>query len=293
MRITESTKFGNVTEQMARLRERFVHLAQQSSSGKRVSAPSDDPIAAAENARVQASLSRVDSYRETIKLVKGDIDIAESSLDSAGQLMQRAIEIAMTAANGSTASSQFDALATETRQLMEAMVAIGNTKGSLGYVFGGTRSEDPPFSDAGEYSRNQGERRISVDGGPPTTVSVSGNDAFDKLAGRNVMQDLGALAAALDMRDSSAARALLGALGDSHNQIVQERAHAGLILDRLSLSDSFLAQTSMNLTERGSILTDADPIESLSALSQLETVLQQTVAVNQKLLQITSVTLTP
>jgi flagellar hook-associated protein 3 FlgL len=293
MRVTESVKFANITDQIGQLRERYVKAAQQSSSGKRVSAPSDDPVAAAENARVLASLSQTESYRETIRFAKGDLELAESSLDSAGQVMQRAMELALTGSNSSTAGNQFQALAVEAKQLVDAMIAIGNTKGSQGYVFGGTRSEDAPFDNTGAYFGNDGERRVSIDGGPPTTVTVSGSNAFAPPSGRNVMQDLSDLAGALERGDSIAVRSLLGALGDSHDQIVQERAHTGVMLDRLSLTDSFLAQAGLNLTERASVLTDADAIESLSTLSRLETVLQQTVAVNQKLLQTSALTLSP
>jgi len=293
MRVTESIKFANITTQMGQLRERYLNAAQQSSTGKRVSAPSDDPIAAAENARAQASLSQTESYRDTIKLVKGDLEIAESSLDSAGLVLQRALELAMSGANSSTGSNQFQALAAEAKQLVDAMIAIGNTKGSQGYVFGGTRTDELPFDGAGNYQGNDGERRVSIDGGPVTTVTVSGVNAFANPMGRNVVQDLVDLADALDSGDSAAVHDLLAALELSHGQIVQERASAGVLLDRLSITDAFLEQTAIDLTQRSSALTDADAIESLSTLSQLESVLQQTVAVNQKLLQTSALTLTP
>jgi len=291
MRVTESIKFANITSQMGQLREQYANAAQQSSSGKRILAPSDDPIAAAEDTRIQASLSQTKSYRASASLAQGDLSMAESSLDSAGQVMQRALELAMSGSNGSTSADGYQALAAEASQLVGSMTAIGNTKGSQGYLFGGTKIDAAPIDDTGAYVGNDEVRQISIDGGSPTTVSVSGANAFAKTNGRNVIQDLNDLSQALASGDSGAIRDLLGELQDSHSQIVQERANAGLMLDRLSMTDSFLSQKSIDLTTRSSNLTDADAVDTLSKMSQLQTTIQQAVTVDQQLLQTTAISL--
>lgn len=217
--------------------------------------------------------------------------MAESSLDSAGQVMQRALELATSGANGSTSADGYQALAAEANQLVGSMTAIGNTKGSQGYLFGGTKIDATPFDDTGTYVGNDEVRQVSIDGGSPTTVTVSGANAFAKTNGRNVIQDLNDLAQALASGDSVTVRNLLGGLQDSHSQIVQERANAGLMLDRLTMTDSFLSQNSIDLTTRSSKLTDADAVETLSKMSQLQTTIQQAVTVDQQLLQTTAISL--
>jgi flagellar hook-associated protein 3 FlgL len=236
-------------------------------------------------------LSQTKSYRDAVSFAQGDLGLAESSLDSAGQVMQRALELAMSGSNGSTTADGYQALAAEANQLVSSMTAIGNIKGSQGYLFGGTKIDAAPFDDTGAYVGNDQVRQISIDGGSPTTVSVSGANAFAKTNGRNVIQDLNALSQALASGDSGAVRDLLGELQDSHSQIVQERGNAGLMLDRLSLTDSFLSQNSIDLTTRSSKLTDADAVETLSTLSQLQTTIQQAVTVDQQLLQTTAISL--
>jgi len=291
MRVTESIKFANITSQLGQLREQYANAAQQSSSGKRLLAPSDDPIAAAEDSRIQASLSQTKSYRDSVSFAQGDLTMAESSLDSAGQVMQRALELAMSGSNGSTSADGYQALAAEANQLVGSMTAIANTKGSQGYLFGGTKIDAAPIDDTGAYVGNDQVRQVSIDGASPTTVTVSGANAFAKTDGRNVIQDLTDLSQALASGDSGAVRDLLAGLQDSHGQIVQERANAGLMLDRLSMTDSFLSQNSIDLTTRSSHLTDADAVQTLSTLSQLQTTIQQAVTVDQQLLQTTAMTL--
>jgi flagellar hook-associated protein 3 FlgL len=276
---------------MGQLRERYVKAAQQSSSGKRIEAPSDDPIAAAEDVRVQASLAQNEAFRNTINIARGDVQTSEAALDAAGQVLQRAIELAMSGASGATGTNQYQALADEVTQLADEMVTIANTKGSQGYLFSGTTTDMTPFDSNGTYSGNDDERLISIDGGTPVSVSVSGARAFANPNGRNVIQDLRDLAIAMSNQDSPAVHELLDGLNASHSQVVQERAASGLILDRLTLTDSFLEQTGVDLMSRSSALTDADPIDTLSTLAQLQTTIQQTVSVDQKLLQTTAITL--
>ena len=291
MRVTESLKYATVTSQLGQLREQYMQASQQSSSGKRVNAPSDDPIAAAENARVQASLSQTDAYRKAISAVQGDAQMAESSLDSAGQVLQRALELATSGANGASGEANLKSLGIEANQLVDQMISIGNTKGSQGYLFGGTRTNVAPFDAGGTFVGNDKSQQVTLDGGPPMTVTVSGANAFANVNGRNVIQDLKDLASALSSGDSNAVRATLDGLQSSHSQVVQERANAGLISDRLTMTDSFLTQTQFDLTARSSSLTDADATATLSSLSQLGTTIQQAVAVDQKLLQLSTVTL--
>ena len=292
MRVTESLKFSTVTNQLANLREQYLQTAQQSSTGRRINAPSDDPIAAAENARVQASLDQTDAYRKTISIVQSDAQLAESSLDSAGQIIQRAQELAMSGANSGTSPDQMQALATEAQQLVTQLIAVGNTKGSQGYIFGGTNLDVAPFESDGTFVGNDGDHEVQVDGGQPTVVNASGARAFTSTGGQDVIQNLKDLANALTAGDTSAVQTSLDAMQSAHSQVVQERARAGLITDRLTMTDSFLSQQGTDLQSRASALTEIDPNAVFSKLTQLETTLQQSVTVGQRLLQTTSLTTT-
>lgn len=287
MRVTESLKFSTITSQLADLRSQYLQTAQQSASGLRVNAPSDDPIAAAENARIQASISQNDDYRKTIAVVQTDAQLAESSLDSAGQIIQRAIELAMSGSNTSNSPEQMDALKTEAQQLTSQLLAIGNTKGSQGYIFGGTNLDAAPFEADGTFVGNDADHEVQIDGGQPIAVNASGARAFTSEGGQDVMQVMSGLANALSTGNTAAIQASLDQLKDSHDQIVAERARAGLISDRLTMTDSFLAQQGTQMKTSASALTEIDPTATFSKLSQLETTLQQSLAVDQRLLQTT------
>ncbi len=289
MRVTETMRFDAVTTQLSRLSEKYMSAAQQASSGQRINAPSDDPVAAAEAARIRASLSTTDSFREAITLVRGDAVTAESSLDAAGQVLQRALELAMTGANGSTGPDEQKALATEANQLVVQMVEIGNTKGAQGYLFGGTSLDSPAFDANGAFLGNDVDHVVQIGPGQPTAVNVSGARAFTAAGGRDVILDLKSLATALTNGDSDAVRTSLNDLQSSHEQVVRERSRAGLVLNRLDLSDSLLAQGQTDLQSRSSALTSADTNEVYSKLTQLQGSIQQAVSVGKQLLDTSTI----
>ena len=47
MRVTETMRFDAVSTQLGRLSEKYMGAAQQASTGQRINAPSDYPVAAA------------------------------------------------------------------------------------------------------------------------------------------------------------------------------------------------------------------------------------------------------
>jgi len=289
MRITETMRFDTVSGQLGRLSEKYMATARQASTGKRINAPSDDPVAAAEAARLRANLSSTEAYRSSITLVRGDTQTAESSLDAAGQVLQRAMELAMSAANGSTGPDEQKTLATEANQLVVQLVEIGNTKGAQGYLFAGSQLDAAAFDTDGSFVGNDFDHVVEIGPGQTAAVNVSGARAFTAAGGRDVVQDLKALAEALTNGDTDTIRASLDNLQASHKQVLQERARAGLVLSRLDLSDALLEQEETGIQARASAVTSADPTESYSLLTQLQSSIQQAVTVGKQLLDTTTI----
>src|SRR5439155_16954509 len=119
---------------------RQLAAARGASTGARIGARSDDPVGAARLARIQAGIESTAAYRSSISTVQGDIELSESMLASAGDVFDRAQEIALLGANASQSATERSALAKEVAGLRDQLVSISNTKGSLGYLFGGTAS---------------------------------------------------------------------------------------------------------------------------------------------------------
>ncbi|MGC4064305.1 MAG: flagellar hook-associated protein FlgL [Polyangiaceae bacterium] len=262
MRVTELGRFDIISRRLASLRSAHQDAAREATTGQRVNAPSDDPVAAAEAARVRAGLSQAESYQRTIDLVKGDTEMAESALAEAGLVFQRAREIAMLGANEANGTDQRAALAIEANQLINQFLEIANTKGTQGFLFAGTRTSAPAFDVSGTFVGNDQEHLVQTGAGAPIAVNASGARAFTATGGIDVIQVLRDLTNSLSSDDPDAVRNTLDQLQSAHDQIARERSHAGLIINRLELSESILTQRDVDLSQRDRdmIGTDTDKV---------------------------------
>jgi len=286
MRVTETLRFDLVSRRLSDLRSKYQDTALQATTGQRVNAPSDDPVATAEASRVRSSLAKAQGNERTITLVKGDVEMAEASLAQAGDVLQRAREIAMAGANGANGADQREALAIEAEQLVSQFIEISNAKGSQGYLFAGTQWDQAAFDANGNFQGNDQQHLVDTGAGEPIAVNVSGAQAFTAAGGREIVQDLRALVDGLKNNSTDAVRNTLDGLQLSHDQVARERSHAGLVLNRLELSQSILSQTDLDLSRRETDVVSADPTATFSRLSQLEGAINNSVTVGRRLLDI-------
>src|SRR5262249_50104746 len=157
---------------------------------------------------------------------------------SATDVFARAHEIALQAGSGTLTASDRGTFAVEVSQLKEQLVALANQKGSNGYLFGGTKTDAPPFGSSGAFSGGDDDRGAAMGPTLSVTVSVSGAKAFTAAGGQDVFAQLDALEAALSANDPTAIGATVTSLDTSRRQILAARVDAGMKLSRLDVADA-------------------------------------------------------
>ena len=279
MRISENMRYDMVGRSLSELSTRQAEVAQQASSGQRVSAPSDDPIAAAELTRLAAAKSSTTQFQKSVSAVRGDAQIAEGVLGEAGDTLARLHEIAMQGANDTLSAQDRVSLADEVHTLKAHLVSLANTKGSNGFLFGGTQTDVAPFDPTGVFGGNDNAHLVEVSPGVSVRANPSGADAFTTQGGTDVFATVDALEAGLRANSSTAISATLDQVEASRDQITKVRAGAGLLLDRLDATDSALTQTQTTLGEHTIAVGQADPYQTYSDLTRLNNALTQAISV--------------
>ena len=279
MRISENMRYDMVGRSLSDLSSRQAKAAQQASTGQRVGAPSDDPIAAAELTRLSAAQAHATQLQKTVSSVRGDAQIAEGVLGEAGDVLARLHEIAMQGANDTLSASDRASLADEVKTLKAHLVGLANTKGSNGYLFGGTKTDVEPFDATGLFTGNDDAHQVEVSPGLSVRANPSGADAFTAQGGTDAFATLDALEAGLRANNGSAVSGTLGQIEASRDQITKVRAESGLLLDRLDATDSALSQAQLTLGSRTVAVGQADPFTSYSDLTRLNNTLTQAIAV--------------
>jgi len=284
MRIADNTRFEAMRQSMATSQAQYFKASREASSGVRVGAPSDDPIAAAQALRVQSAMDRTTAYRSSINTVRGDVELAESSLADAKSDLDRAHEIALQAGSGQMNADERKALGIEAAQLKEHLLSVANTKGSQGYLFGGTQTAAAPFSASGTFSGDDLDRNIELANGVVTAVSTSGAKAFTAAGGRDVLADLDSLVTALNSNDQAGVLATVNALDASGRQILAARVDAGLKVAKLEAADTAHEQTGISLATNQQTLVGSDPAQAYSRLAQAQQGVDQAISVSKNIL---------
>ena len=153
----------------------------QLATGKRVINPSDDPASAARVLDLNRAIATIQQYQENANTAKERLELEESVLSSATELLHRAGELAVQGNNDALSPSDKKTVGMEVRQLLDQMVSMANTKNSSGeYVFVGYQTHTKPFSlEASglyEYNGDMGQRKIQI---APDRQVADGDNGFD------------------------------------------------------------------------------------------------------------------
>jgi flagellar hook-associated protein 3 FlgL len=212
------------------------------------------------------------------------LNLADGVLSSAGDLLVRAKQLAIVGADGTQDPASRAAAATEINAIAQQIIAIGNTQGTNGYIFGGTKTATPPFDAAGTFNGNSTTTQMEVADGVLSPTNVSGANAFTAAGGRDVVGDLKALATALSSNNIAAIQGSMGNLDADSSQIVDARVNASAAAERLqSSSDVISSALTVEQTQRANV-ADADVPTVYSELSAVQTSYEGALSVNRQLL---------
>lgn len=285
MRVTEGMRYAQVLSNLSKITSQHAKATQEAATGVRVGKPSDDPIAAAELARLSASSSQTKAHLSAIDTVRGDAELTESTLEGASDIFARLKEIALQGSNGELTAEDRKTLGVEVAGLKDALIKLGNTRGTRGFLFSGSEVTTAAFDPNGVFQGNDTAHVVQIGNSTPTAVSTSGAEAFVVAGGRDVFADLQSLATALSTDNLAGIRTAIDDIGASHAQLVNARARSGLVLSKLDASESVLSSLDTEQQKRAQIGA-ADPYESFTKVNALGQSLERAISVSKQILEL-------
>lgn len=286
MRISTSHAFETSLANLQRRQSQLSQAQEQLTSGIRVRKPSDDPAAAAAAERALAAEARATAYMRALNDSRNAMQMTESALGDAGDMMQRARELMVAAGNGSFGDSERQSLAETLRGIRNDMLSVANRGDGAGrYLFGGQGSDVRPLRDApggvvydgaaGQLNAAAGEvTPLSVDGGavflfapdpgsPGGTVSIF--DAMDKAITELMMPGRPSTDVALTVSTA------LSQFGAVQGNLSGWRARAGEALNRADGIESRLSQSKIDAQRDRSAAQDLDMVVAISDFQNKQT----------------------
>jgi flagellar hook-associated protein 3 FlgL len=249
---------------------------QQLSSGQRVSVPSDDPAASATLVRLQAQAATVDQYTTNAQSALSQAQESDSVISSVVSTLNSAITIGTEGANGTTSTSDRQALATQIQGLLSNVVSLANTTYQGVSLFGGTVSGTAAFtadsssSTGYKYNGNNGVNQIQVGETLSVQANIPGSTLFDNSSG-SVLGALSGLANALQSGSSADIGTATAAVTTALNYVTAQHTVYGNTINQLQSQETFLASDTVTLTSAQTSLVGIDTATAAENLSQAET----------------------
>jgi len=117
----------------------------QLSTGNRILTPSDDTTGSVKALNLQEASDRTAQYQKNIDVVRSRLNVEESSLSTAENIIFRAKELTVQSLNSTLKTEDRLAIKSEIDQLLKQMVGVANTKNANGeYIFSGDLSNVKP-----------------------------------------------------------------------------------------------------------------------------------------------------
>jgi len=279
MRIPSSTLSDMVATQLQKLFARQTLLQSEIASGQRITQPSDDPVAMARVLGLEAQKQGIQQFARNQGRAMQISQAIFGSLSGLKTISDRAGELGILGA-GTIGPDTYKAYAAEVNQLIEEAVQGGNTKLGSEYLFGGTKTDAPPFDvtrDAAgnvtsvTYTGAANGAEIQTSEGTVISPFTSGTEN-QQIA--DFVNKLVTLRDSLTNQDPAGIQAAVAGLHDSEDDLLVAISGVGAVQTRLE-ADS--AQNLARFTDLEKLVSqdvDADLAQTVVKFQQAQTAYQ-------------------
>ncbi len=239
---------------------------QQLASGKRITAPSDDPYGASLAVQLNGQLDGLDGYNKAVNDGTAWAQATDTSMMSMANIIQRVRELTVGAANGTNNTSNLQSAAAEIDQLTDSLKQAANTQYNGQYIFSGTANQAPygPGTAGDAYQGNSGPVTRQI--GPGAMNNITINTDVSGLIGQGLTGpgDNGLLTTletiANDMRagNTNALSHDIKSVDTNLSTLQSLQANVGAVEQRLQLAGSRIQDLQLGTSQNLSSDQDVD-----------------------------------
>lgn len=258
------------------------------STGQKISKPSDDPVGIGYQMRYTTDLARNEQYLSNAKTGYGWLSQTDSVLQQANSVLQRLNTITNQAANGTITPDVREMIRLEVLQLREQMVSIGNSTYDGRHIFNGQKTDVKPYDSAtaADDDTDMGVYYLNVSPSVQVAVSLPGEQVFGEAgAADNIFKMFDDIAKQLEDNDQAALSGSLDNIASSIESISFNLAEVGARMNRFELIENRIADEKVSLTTLKSAVADVDMADAIVQLQLQQNVLQASLSVGAKVMQ--------
>lgn len=281
--------YTNVNASMQQTEQSLQTAMNQLSSGKRVSKPSDDPLAFAADLQSVATSASVDRYSKNADAVAGQAQLADSALNSVVAALTKALSLGVQGGDGTLTADQRSSLTQQVQGIFAEVLTQANATSNGVALFAGTAATSAPFAaDATSpsgytYTGNSGSNQAQVGSGLSVTVNVPGDSVFANANG-DVFGSLKKMVTALQGGSAAAIGDATAAISAAIAHIGQVRVVYGNTVNQLNAENDYLSRETISLSSQQDSLVNVDFATAVTNLTQAQTAHSAVLAMAAKIL---------
>ena len=268
---------------------KMLDLQIKMSTQKTVNKPSDNSVAAAQILVLNKQQNNIETYKTNIATAREQLSMMDSSLGKVIDITQRASELAVQASNETYSEDQLKGMKGELEQIKLAIVDFANTQYNGQYIFAGNNVASPAYTVQpdgsviynGSNSAADSQRSIEIMEGVSIPLNVNGVEIFGYYdasvvtasgvgVGSGLFKAISDLENALGASpiDISDISAQIDTIKDGLNTVNNIRTQYGSYNSkRIDMTEAYLTDLSLSLTEQKSNLEDLDLVKALTDLN--------------------------
>ena len=274
---TVSTATDRFLADLSNVEQRLVTAQRQVSSGLRMQEVSDSPDQVSALLVLKGRIAHNDQLKANLGHVQTEVSAAESAINTATSLMDKARQIATQALNGTTTIDTRTQLASQVKDIITEIFGLTNTTVEGRYVFSGNNDQVPPFAGVdltqsngvGTYHGSTATRIIEHPNGSTFSVSLTAAQIFDSgNSTTSALQSLTSLYNNLVNNNVSNLASDATNLSTAASYLSGQQALYGDIMNHITDAQAFQQKLDTQYHVQLSNLQDADAVTAITNLQQ-------------------------
>jgi flagellar hook-associated protein 3 FlgL len=289
MRVTNTMQHIQLLKNLRNNNTGIIDWQNKLATGRRIHKPGDDPVGVGYYMRYNSEINRTNEFLENANTGLGFLNTMDEMMQQTSDVLKRARVLVQQASTGTTPDDARQHIAAEIQQLKEQLVMIGNSSYSGRYLFNGQKTDQRPYSltDPANDRTDRGVYYLNVSPNVSVPVSISGEEIFGEAgAADNAFRVFDEILAHLNNNELDLLRADMERIDGLSDRINSVWAEIGARTNRFELVKERIQDQLVSLKDLRSKVGDADMAEAIIELTQRENVLQASLAVGARIMQV-------
>jgi len=290
MRVTPGMTANNAMYNLQKGRTILGRLQEQVASGMVINRPSDDPITTRQLLELENKLEEGEQYLSNITKANLWLKMTNTALGGVADVVNQARKLAGTITSGSSDSTVRENAVSQLTELKKQLVDMGNTQFGDQYLFSGSKTDTPPFSNTDNLYHGSGDAiAVEIDRSSISAINITGDSLLmgtGSYGSVHVLQTFDDLISAIQANNPANIRDAALKLDNSIPQISNAISDVSSRLNRLENAKTMISSDKATIQGIISDTQSVDMIEAATKLTLRQTAFEAALSATAKISQL-------